>query len=240
MEFKVSQHHYLILVCTLLLTLMAAPLLAAFGFDAQFLEFLLIVNLAASAFGAERPGEKKRILIVVLGAGVLRAVVLRHPSPALFAVVDVLWIGLAIAAMVQSLRFALRGRRIESEHILAALSVYMLAGHFYGFAYWQIESTWPGSFYHFGAPFAPGGFDLSSATYLSFVTIATLGFGDITPHSQVARGFVVTEAVLGQFYLAVLVARLVASYRGRDAVRRDSSPAPGAYRPTPPGGPGPS
>jgi len=240
MEFSVRQHHYLILACTLLLTLMVAPLITVFGVSGRFVEFLLLLNLAAAAFGAERRGDRTRILLVVLGAGALRAALHWYPVRALFALTAALWIGLAIAAMVRALRFALRGRRIDSEHILAAFSVYLLAGHFYGFAYWQIESTWPGSFYLYGAPTALGQFDLSSATYLSFVTIATLGFGDITPHSEVARGFVITEAVLGQFYLAVLVARLVAGYASRDTVRRGSSPTPGACPPTPPDGPGPA
>ena len=50
------------------------------------------------------------------------------------------------------------------------------------------------------------------AIYYSFVTLATLGYGDIVPRSEVARGLAIMEAVAGQFYLAVLIARLVSLY----------------------------
>lgn len=48
--------------------------------------------------------------------------------------------------------------------------------------------------------------------YFSFVTLATLGYGDIVPRSDVARSLAIIEAVAGQLYLAVMVARLVSIY----------------------------
>jgi hypothetical protein len=48
--------------------------------------------------------------------------------------------------------------------------------------------------------------------YFSFVTLATLGYGDIVPLSQLMRGVAVVEAVTGQLYIAVLVASLISSY----------------------------
>jgi voltage-gated potassium channel Kch len=59
---------------------------------------------------------------------------------------------------------------------------------------------------------AEGPISLNRAVYFSFVTIATLGYGDIVPASDVAGGIAVVEAVIGQFYLVVLVARLVSLY----------------------------
>jgi len=48
--------------------------------------------------------------------------------------------------------------------------------------------------------------------YFSFVTLATLGYGDIVPRSDVARSLAIIEAVAGQLYLAAMVARLVSLY----------------------------
>ena len=59
-----------------------------------------------------------------------------------------------------------------------------------------------------GQAFAHG-MSLTDGIYFSFVTLATLGYGDITPITPIARGLAVFEAIVGQFYLAVLVARLV-------------------------------
>jgi hypothetical protein len=51
--------------------------------------------------------------------------------------------------------------------------------------------------------------------YFSFVTLTTLGFGDIVPAREMSRMFAVTEAIVGQLYLTIFVARLVALYVGR-------------------------
>jgi voltage-gated potassium channel Kch len=54
--------------------------------------------------------------------------------------------------------------------------------------------------------------------YFSFVTLATLGYGDIVPRSDIARGLAIVEGVGGQLFLAVLIARLVSLYaRGKEA-----------------------
>ena len=54
--------------------------------------------------------------------------------------------------------------------------------------------------------------------YFSFVTLATLGYGDIVPRSDIARGLAIVEGVARQLFLAVLIARLVSLYsRGKEA-----------------------
>jgi voltage-gated potassium channel Kch len=67
--------------------------------------------------------------------------------------------------------------------------------------------------------FTPAGdFSRVSAIYFSFVTLATLGYGDIVPRTDVARGLAIVEGVGGQLFLAVLVARLISLYaRGKAA-----------------------
>ena len=52
--------------------------------------------------------------------------------------------------------------------------------------------------------------------YFSFVTLTTLGFGDIAPASQAARALVVVEALVGQLYLVITLARLVTLYGHRE------------------------
>ena len=54
-----------------------------------------------------------------------------------------------------------------------------------------------------------------TALYFSFITLATVGYGDIVPRSDVARGLAIVEGVGGQLFLAVLVARLVSLYGRR-------------------------
>ena len=110
-------------------------------------------------------------------------------------------IGLLAAA--GALRFVLRAGKITSEHIFAALSAYLLAGLFFGMTYWVLELAMPGSFA------GPSDFTRESAIYFSFVTLATLGYGDFLPKTDMMRGLVVFEVIGGQLFLAVMIARLV-------------------------------
>jgi hypothetical protein len=82
-----------------------------------------------------------------------------------------------------------------------------------------IEHGWPGSFAIAGQP-AHGQFPLSTATYFSFVTLATLGL--VTSGRSVSPSVVVFEAVAGQFYLAMMIARLVSLYVVGERKKRGS------------------
>jgi hypothetical protein len=119
-----------------------------------------------------------------------------------------LWVSASLLATAATVRYALRPGVVDAERIFAALDAYLLAGLVLGVCYLAVEQMWPGSF----GPATGGEFDLDRAVYFSFVTIATLGYGDIVPVSEPARGLAVLEAVGGQMYLAVLVARLVSLY----------------------------
>ena len=117
---------------------------------------------------------------------------------------------IGLVAAGAALRFAMRARQVDAEHLYAALSAYLLAGIYFGLFYWVLEQVSPGTFT------ATRPFSKTSALYFSFVTLATLGYGDITPHADIARGLAIVEGVGGQLFLAVLVARLVSLYSNRE------------------------
>jgi voltage-gated potassium channel Kch len=97
------------------------------------------------------------------------------------------------------------------EPLYAGLSAYLLAGIFFGVFYWVLEYTWPGSLAIPGEG-VQSHVSLPVAIYYSFVTLTTLGYGDVVPRSEVMRGLAILEAVAGQLYLAVMIARLVSLY----------------------------
>jgi hypothetical protein len=130
------------------------------------------------------------------------------PALALATLAVLTMAGLAAAA--GALRFALTARVVALEHVYAALSAYLLAGLFFGLAYWAVDQLRP------GALGGASAHSLADAIYFSFVTLATLGYGDIVPRGEIARGLAVVEGVGGQLFLAVMVARLVSLYVRRD------------------------
>lgn len=101
----------------------------------------------------------------------------------------------------------LRHPVITSGSLSAALVVYLLIGLIWYQAYMIVEHLQPGSFY--GVSAASGIASAKELYYYSFVTLTTLGYGDMGPVSEQARSLAITEAVVGQLYLAVLVASLV-------------------------------
>jgi len=96
---------------------------------------------------------------------------------------------------------------VTSGTISAALVVYLLLGVIWFQAFVLVEHLAPGSFYGIstGDPAVVRG----ELFYYSFVTLTTLGYGDIGPLSDRSRSLALTEAIIGQLYLVVLVAALV-------------------------------
>ncbi len=114
----------------------------------------------------------------------------------------------------------MRPQRAVGDRIVGAICVYLMIGLAWAKVYETLEAVVPGSF-GFPAHTHPSTVSLAHFTYLSFVTLTTLGYGDITPTTAVARTLAWLEAVTGQLYLAITVARLVALSLGetRDQVR---------------------
>ncbi len=208
-----------------------------FRFRALFTAVLLIVVIAPLLHQGPRGALVIQLLMTVVFLGGLNAVSQgRRPFrvglllaiPALAAA----WAArfqpgnesLAIVEMVFSaaflcfvvshiLRYVFRARRVTSEVLFGALSVFLLIGIVFALAFTTLEVLQPGSLSLPANANQAVPYDLrrfSIITYFSYVTMTTLGYGDIGPLTPAARSLVVLEALLGQLFLAVLIARFVA------------------------------
>jgi len=99
------------------------------------------------------------------------------------------------------------GGAIDINRLVGAACIYLLSGSLWGIVYFLLSVISPASFV--GITGETWSEQLNEFTYHSFVTLTTLGYGDITPAAPVARTLNYLEAVLGQLYLTVLVASLV-------------------------------
>ncbi len=106
--------------------------------------------------------------------------------------------------------YIFRARTIDSSLISGALCLYLLLGMLWGSIYALLEALQPGSFAgDLLARAVDPASRLQQFQYFSFVTLTTLGYGDILPRTEGATALCQTEAIIGQFFMAVLVARLV-------------------------------
>ena len=128
-----------------------------------------------------------------------------------YAGLDIAFLFCAVSLWI-TLREVLFSERVDVNRIAGAVCVYLLIGMSWAFAY------------HFIALMEPSAFNglspdpdvrFISLLYYSFVTLTTLGYGDITPATPFARALAYLQAVTGTMYIAILVASLIGSFRNR-------------------------
>ena len=205
------RHRYAVLFYSLLLTMVGGPILKALGFTGNLLQVFLGLNLLAAAPPVESRKRRWVLPAILLIAIMLRIASQQTGHVTLSTASLVLWTLIALYAVFGTLVFALRSSIITSEHLYAALSAYLLVGVFLGMLYWSLKQVWPDSIIVSGEG-ASHPFSLANGIYFSFITLATVGYGDFVPGNDVVRGLAIVEAIAGQFYLAVMIARLMSLY----------------------------
>jgi hypothetical protein len=210
---------YSVLLGTLVLMLVALPFLDLTPAPARFRLLLSLVLLAGIGAASRRTWTLVAGLVLLVGflvptwlgpslGGSPTLTALGRASGGLLLC---LTIGVIVAALASA-------RRVTTDTILGGVCAYLLLGVAFSVAMLVTEQLAPGSF----SLAAATGSEMEPSTrlvYLSFVTLTTLGYGDMLPVSDVARMLCASEAVVGQLYVAIFVARLVAlqlSQRGTE------------------------
>ena len=181
--------------------------------------FTLVLLAALATVTGTRRRKAIAIILAIPASGLLvAATLLRRPElAAAGSAVTVAFLGYAVAAILD---FVFSAQRVDKSVIMGALCVYILLTVIWGELYGLEEVLRPGSFKaNLGDP---GAGTRAVLQYFSFVTITTVGYGDIYPVSPLARATAATEALIGQLYLVVLVARLVGLHTAEEAAARRS------------------
>jgi hypothetical protein len=162
----------------------------------------LLTLLAAAAMPARRMRWAAGFVGVCVVAVWLGAVLGRDGGWTIPAV-GAAMVLIAPSSILRSLR---RRTTIDAEMVYGALCLYLLAGLFYASVYGIIDGASTPPFF--------GQIDQARAVdfvYFSFVTLATLGYGDLTPRGDLGRMLAVTETLIGQLYLVGAVAIIVSN-----------------------------
>jgi hypothetical protein len=206
---------------------------------------LFVLMLSGLRAISDRPRHLIIGLVLALPAVALSVVGLATNDFSIYVSSQYLYLGFFVYLAVNILRWTLQQHEIDSETIYGAVSVYLLLALIWGVAYYAIALQYPGSF-HFpdedelgeiqsaragvleaggDLPPSPQWTSISNSAqgtmmYYSFVTLTTLGYGDIYPTRDATRILGMLEATLGQLYLVILVARLVGLYTSQQSERR--------------------
>lgn len=229
-----SSYRYVSLLISLLLLALLLPLL---GDRRRFLGIsvldLCAIAIVLSAVFAVGPRRRIRTISIALAVPMLvltgvSELVRNRTVDGAEAAVTALFFSFAAAVILQDV---VRAGRVTGNKIVGAICVYLFLGIIWGYLYMLTELLVPGSFDASGLsvhrhldPSARVCF--SDMTYYSFVTLSTLGYGDIVPLSPIARTLSWMEALTGQLYVAILIARLVSLHITQSVVYRESAAVP--------------
>ncbi len=209
-------HIYRDLTIALAVILIAGPILEAVAGSSRFDAILTAGFLIFALYQITRKSSDLVIGIALglpaVAGGIVNAATPDSPAVNLLPVV---LSGIFMAYLVcRILRDVFSGTRISSEQVFGAVCAYLLIGFLFASIYGFVVLVDPEAFSFsdeliadFESRNSQQGFGYF--TYFSFVTMSTLGYGDITPVSTAARSFAWIQAVVGQLYLAITIAALV-------------------------------
>jgi len=222
-RLRLAPRRHTVLLVAIVAAFLVRPLIGESGagpimFSTAMLVLLLLAlyNIDVDELVGEREtllAQRRRRSIIAWTLGIPaiaeRLVVIFAPSASLYLAGSILWLLLFGFITWNELRAVLRQKEVTREVISMSISTYLLFGLTFGLFYIVLHDLQPNAF-SFGA----GGPASEQQTipvliYFSLTTLSTIGFGDITPVTLQARYAAVAEGITGQFYLAILVARLV-------------------------------
>ncbi len=205
------------MLASLILLLAALPLgHAVAGGSVRFPVLLALVLLMTAIVNRHQRGFF--LVTLLIGVGSISGIAYSEYSGSYFVRIVSEFSSLAVLGLTTLVMFnsLLRAERVSQDTVIGGICVYLLIGLCFALSFIIMTELSPGALSQEGNPLIRSISDPSAHStmclYFSFVTLTTLGYGDVSPVSEMARMFAVAEALIGQLYLAIFVARLVALY----------------------------
>ncbi len=195
----------------LLLYIMGAPFLEPYPSLAVLAHISLSMALFAAVYTVHNQNRKRSIaisllipLIILYWLGIYDIIAFSRLGATLLFTA---YYGLLVYSFVAQVK---RASRVDTNVLYATFCLYLIIGLFWGALYMLLDQLCPGSYQ--GALLENPQYMDHAFNYFSFVTLTTLGYGDITPQTAGASSLCQMEAIVGQFFTAVVVAWLVGMF----------------------------
>lgn len=224
---KLPRYSAVELLLALILLFATAPFIQSLP-GGELLEAVLLTVVLVSSVVVLGGDRRSLWIAIILLTPTLISRWANHFWPSVASGAGFELFGLAFFSFViaRLLTHVIRAPQVDRSVLCAAISGFLMLGMAWALAYLAVARSDPAAFNF--SPVPPGGaaaMDGLTALYFSFITLCTVGYGDITPVSRGARMLAVLEAVTGLFYMTVLVSRLVSIYTPQ---------RPPSHNPTPP------
>lgn len=195
------------LLFSLIFLLFLYPHLEDGNLEAAVLNLLFSVVLLTGLYSVSY--DKNHFLIgLALGIPALITNWLNYPSEHIL-LAHVFAIMFYSYTIITLITYLVKAVTVTQDLLFGAISVYLLMGITFGAVFSMVESIYPGSFEVNSDNIEDEYVHWSDLTYFSFTTLTTLGYGDITAQGSAARSMAIFEAVAGQMYITMIVAKLV-------------------------------
>ena len=172
---------------------------------------LIILLLAIGVWSLTDSKKTLRIGLAIAAAGIVMSVLALYFDALPYKLLSLLTLFVFLALAVQRAFIQVTfSNKLDVNRIYGAICIYLLLGVLWSVAYFGMHLIHPGSFAGAASPEDAAG--AGQWVYYSFVTLTTLGYGDILPISPAARALAYAEAIFGVFYMAIVVAMVVSAY----------------------------
>lgn len=202
--------HYGTLLAALLLDLLVVPMLLALGAGMPVARAVMAIVMLAAFVAVGADWIAGIGMLIAVTAMALSEVLRSDAAITVEFALRMLFIGYVIFALTREI--LRQGDAVTLDTIAGAACVYMLMGVIWANAYMLLEHLRPGSFIIPDDWRLPGDQVGPALVFFSYVTLTTVGYGNIRTAGPAAAGMAVVEAIVGQLFLAVTIARLVGQH----------------------------
>ena len=197
---------FIYIILAIVLVILVTPFIRHTGITGHLFTTLIAAMIPLTSFYALTADRNRAIIILFIAApfvildGMSMFFTNRYLMIAAISFGTILYFYIIVLLVINLLSY----RVVTADLIYCAISTYFLIGVMWAGIYIVLEGIFPGSF--------SGISETADLLYFSFVTLTTVGFGDITPQSILGKRLAIFEAAMGGIYLAVIIAMIVGRY----------------------------
>jgi hypothetical protein len=197
---------FIYIILAIMLVLLVDPFIRPYGLVGHLFStvFLAMIPLSSALAVTEDRKEAITILLIAAPFVILDGLNFYFASHLLMVIAIGFATFLYFYIVLLLMKNLLSIRVVTADMIYCAISIYLLIGMMWAGIYTVVEGISPGSF--------SGTAEAVDLIYFSFVTLTTVGFGDVVPLSVFGKRLAVFEAAMGSIYMAVIIAMIVGRY----------------------------